>query len=146
MSLARSLLVTLVLAALAAGVGVWGGSQYVLARMHRAPSLHAILHEKLRLTAEQQARIAGLERDHAAKREALEAEMRAANAELAQAYQESHAYTPKVEAAIDRFHRAMDALQKETMLHVLAMRQVLTPAQTAQFDETVVKSLTDQSS
>lgn len=143
MSLFRSILLTLVLAALAAGLGVWGGSQYVLARMHHAPSLHETLHEKLHLSAGQQARIAGLERDHTAKRETLEAEMRAANAELAQAYQESHAYTPKVQAAIDRFHRAMDALQKETMLHVIAMRQVLTPDQTARFDETVVKSLTD---
>ncbi len=68
--------------------------------------------------------------------------MRAANAELAQAYQEGHAYTPKVQAAIDRFHRAMDALQKETMFHVIAMRSVLTPGQTAPFDDTVVKSLT----
>ncbi|HEY5410060.1 MAG TPA: periplasmic heavy metal sensor [Caulobacteraceae bacterium] len=142
MSLIRSIVLTLVLAAMAAGLGVWGGSQYVLARMHDAPSLHEMLHERLHLTADQKARIAGLERSHAAKREALEAEMRAANAELAQAYQESHDYTPKVQAAIDRFHRAMDALQKETMLHVIAMRQVLTPDQTAQFDETVVKSLT----
>ena len=37
----------------------------------------------------------------------------------------------------------MDALQKETMLHVIAMRQVLTPEQMAAFDDTVVKSLTD---
>jgi Spy/CpxP family protein refolding chaperone len=94
------------------------------------------------LTPDQQRRLEVLEHDHAAKRTSLEAEMRAANAELAQAYQEGHAYTPKVQAAIDRFHRAMDALQTETMLHVLAMRQILTPDQTAQFDETVVKSLT----
>jgi Spy/CpxP family protein refolding chaperone len=144
MSLLRSIVLTLVLSTLAAAVGVWGGSQYVLAHQRRPPSLHELLHEKLHLTAEQQRRIEGLERDHAARRAALEAEMRAANAELAQAYEESHAYTPKVQAAIDRFHRAMDALQAETMLHVIAMRQVLTPDQTARFDDTVVRSLTDQ--
>jgi Spy/CpxP family protein refolding chaperone len=142
MSLPRSILLTLVLSTLAAVLGVWGGSQYVLARVDRPPSLHTILHEKLQLTAQQQSRIDGLERDHEAKRRALEAEMRAANAELAQAYQESHAYTPKVQSAIDRFHRAMDALQTETMLHVFAMRAVLTPVQAAPFDDTVVKSLT----
>jgi Spy/CpxP family protein refolding chaperone len=142
MSLPRSILLTLVLSTLAAVLGVWGGSQYVLARVDRPPSLHTILHEKLQLTAEQQSRINGLERDHEAKRRALEAEMRAANAELAQAYQESHAYTPKVQAAIDRFHRAMDGLQTETMLHVFAMRAVLTPVQAAPFDDIVVKSLT----
>jgi hypothetical protein len=70
--------------------------------------------------------------------------MRAANADLAQAFQEQHAYTPQMQAAIDRFHRAMSALQKETMLHVLAMRAILTPRQTAQFDGSVVKSLTTE--
>ena len=39
----------------------------------------------------------------------------------------------------------MGELQKQTILHVLAMRQVLTPDQTARFDETVVKALTDES-
>jgi Spy/CpxP family protein refolding chaperone len=142
MPLWRSLALTMVLSALAAALGVWGGAQYVQSRLHPAPGLHETLHHKLRLTPDQQRRLEVLEHDHAAKRTSLEAEMRAANAELAQAYQEGHAYTPKVQAAIDRFHRAMDALQTETMLHVLAMRQILTPDQTAQFDETVVKSLT----
>ena len=143
MSLLRSIILTLALSTLAAVIGVWGGSQYLLGH---APTLHETLHEKLHLTAEQQRRIEGLERDHATRRAALEAEMRAANAQLAQAYQESHAYTPQIQAAIDRFHVAEDALQKETMLHVIAMRQVLTPDQTARFDDTVVKSLTNQPS
>ena len=43
-----------------------------------------------------------------------------------------------------RFHRAMGGLQKETMVHVLAMRAVLTPQQAAQFDDTVVRSLTQE--
>ena len=144
MTLLRSIILTLVLATLAAALGAWAGAHYGLARMHHAPSLHETLHNKLRLTPAQQSRIEGLERDHAVRRGALEAEMREANAALAQAYQESHAYTPKVQAAIDRSHVAMDALQKETMLHVIAMRRVLTPDQTARFDDTVVKSLTDQ--
>ena len=101
---------------------------------------------KLNLTADQRQRIEGLERAYALKRKVLEAEMRVANVELAQAYQESHAYTPKVQASIDRIHRAMDALQTETMLHVIAMRGVLGPAQAAQFDDTVVRSLTAEKS
>ena len=143
MTLLRSIVLTLVLSTLAALVGVWGGAQYVQGRLRSAPDLHQTLHHKLRLTADQQRLLEELERDHAARRRSLEAEMRAANAQLAQAYQEGHAYTPKVQAAIDRFHRAMDALQTETMMHLFAMRQILTPAQTAQFDDTVVRSLTD---
>jgi Spy/CpxP family protein refolding chaperone len=137
-TIARAILLTLVLAALAGAAGVWGGARYVQARLARAPALHEMLH----LTPGQQTRIEALERDHTAARQALEMEMRAANAELAQAYQETHSYTPKAQAAIDRFHHAMDALQKETLLHVLAMRSVLTVEQTPQFDDTVVKSLT----
>jgi Spy/CpxP family protein refolding chaperone len=144
MPLMRSIALTLVLSALAAVLGVWGGVSYVESRLRPPSGLHETLHHKLHLTAEQQGRLEGLERDHAAKRAALEAEMRAANAELALAYQESHTYSPKVQAAIDRFHRAMDALQTETMQHVIAMRQILTPDQTAQFDQIVVRSLTTE--
>lgn len=138
----RSIVLTLVLSVIVvAAFGAWGGAEYVIHRLQRPTPLHQLVHQKLHLSTEQQGRIAGIERDHATRQTALEAEMRAANADLAQAFQQDHAYTPKVQAAIDRFHAAMGALQKETMMHVLAMRSVLTPAQAAQFDETVVKAL-----
>lgn len=143
MSVMRSMALTLILSVLVAILGVWGGAQYVMHRMQRPTPLHELVHEKLGLTADQERRIAGMERDHEARRQALEAEMRAANAQLAQAFQQNHAYTPQVQAAIDRFHRAMGELQKETIVHTLAMRAVLTPDQTATFDETVVRSLTE---
>lgn len=142
MSALRAIVLTLVLSAIAAGLGVWGGVAYVESRARHAPSLHDTLHDRLHLTAAQQRRIEDLERQYAAKRRALEAEMRAANADLAGAYAESHAYSPRMQAAIDRFHRAMDDLQRETMIHVIAMRAVLSPEQAARFDETVVQSLT----
>lgn len=143
MSVWRSMALTLILSVLVAILGVWGGAQYVMHRMQRPTPLHELVHEKLGLTADQERRIAGMERDHEARRQALEAEMRAANAQLAQAFQQNHAYTPQVQAAIDRFHRAMGELQKETIVHTLAMRAVLTPDQAARFDETVVRSLTE---
>lgn len=145
MSISRSIFLTLVLSTLAAAIGAWGGGQYVVRRMHHATPLHQLVHEQLDLTPDQERRIDGLERQYAAKRLTLEAEMRAANAELAQAIQEQHSYTPKVQAAIDRFHMAMGALQKESVQHVIAMRAVLTPQQTSRFDDTVVKNLTEQS-
>lgn len=144
MSVTRSIVLTLALSILAAAIGAWGGGQYVVRRMHPTTPLHQMVHQKLDLTPEQERRINGLERDYAVKRRAREAEMRAANAELAQAIQEQHSYTPKVQAAIDRFHMAMGALQKESVQHVIAMRAVLTPEQAARFDDTVVKALTEQ--
>jgi len=142
----RSLLLTIVLSALAAAAGAWGGSQYVVQRMHHATSLHQTMHEKLDLTRDQDQRIDGLERDYAVRRHALEAEMRAANADLAKAIQAEHTYSTAVQQAIDRSHRAMSELQKQSILHVLAMRQVLTSQQTARFDDTVVKALTEDPS
>lgn len=144
MSLMRSMVITLVLAVTGAALGAWGGAQYVMRQMHRPAPLHEMVHEKLRLSPDQEHRIAGMEREHAARRRLLQAEMRAANAELAQAFEASHAYTPQVQAAIDRSHVAMGALQKETIMHTLAMREVLTPQQAAKFDATVVKSLTEE--
>ncbi|MEO6338758.1 MAG: periplasmic heavy metal sensor [Caulobacteraceae bacterium] len=146
MSVGRSIALTLVLSALTGALGAWAGSQYVVSRMHQAPSLHEMVHGKLHLTPEQDRKVEDMERDYAAKRQAFEAEMRAANAELARSFQASHAYTPEVQAAVDRFHHAMGALQKESMSHVIAMRSVLTPDQARQFDDTVVKSLNDAGS
>lgn len=146
MSQTRSLLLTIVLSALAAAAGAWGGSQYVVQRMHHATSLHQTMHEELDLTRDQDQRIDGLERDYAVRRHALEAEMRAANADLAKAIQAEHNYSTAVQQAIDRSHRAMSELQKQSILHVLAMRQVLTSQQTARFDDTVVKALTEDPS
>jgi Spy/CpxP family protein refolding chaperone len=143
MSLARSIALTLVLSVLLAGLGAWGGATYVMRRMTPPTPLHELIHEKLHLTADQQQRLEGLEREHAARRAALQAEMRAANSDLARAIQAQHAYTPQVQAAVDRFHHAMGELQKETILHVLAMRALLTPDQAAQFDRTVARSLTE---
>jgi hypothetical protein len=39
---------------------------------------------------------------------------------------------------------AMGALQKETIVHVLAMRSVLNAQQATEFDDTVVRSLTEE--
>ena len=146
MTLWRSFALTFALSMVAAGVGVWGGARYVLAHSHRPVALHDILHASLHLTREQQNRIAGLERDRSAKRKALESEMRAANVELAEAYRATHAYSPAVQAAIDHFHRAMAELQKDTVIHVIAMRSVLRPDQTAAFDDSVERSLTGKGS
>lgn len=146
MAATRGLLLTIVLSVVAAAAGAWGGARYVVGQMHRPASLHQTMHKSLDLTTEQDRRIGGLERDYAVRRHALEAEMRAANADLAQAIQATHAYTPAVQRAIDRSHQAMSELQKQSILHVLAMRQVLTSEQTAGFDDTVVKALTEDPS
>ncbi|MDO8912606.1 MAG: periplasmic heavy metal sensor [Phenylobacterium sp.] len=139
----RGLVLTLILTVLAAITGTWIGARYIYDQRHQ-PSLHEFVHEELRLTAEQNSRLEVLEQDFAVRRRAREAELRAANAELARAIQARHEYSPEVQAAVERFHDAMGELQKETILHVLAMRAVMTPEQAVRFDKRIAESLTEQ--
>lgn len=141
--ISRGLILTLLLTLFAAIGGTWIGARYIYEQRHQ-PSLHEFVHEELRLTAEQKQRLEVIEQAFAVRRRAREAELRAANAELARAIQARHEYSPQVQAAVERFHDAMGELQKETILHVLAMRTVLTPDQAVQFDQRIGEALTEQ--
>lgn len=138
----RSVVVTAVLAVLASGAATWASATWVM-RERQPPSLHSIVHEKLDLSAEQDRRLDVIEARFAARRPALEAEVRAANRELAAAIAASEGDTPQVQAAVDHFHVAMGDLQKATITHVFEMRSVLTPAQAEVFDEAVADALRD---
>ena len=134
-------LAAILLTAAAGGVGGCIGVQYGLRQAAPHPGLDAALHHELKLAPDQNARIETLERDFAGRRRALEAEMEAANRDLAAALRERHAYGPEARKAIDRFHAAMGQLQEATIEHVLAMRAVLTPEQAARFDKTISEAL-----
>lgn len=127
---------------LAASAGFWGGTRVGAGHAHPSPGLDDILHKELGLTPEQERRIADLEAQFSGQQEQLEKAMRAANRELAQALKSEHSYGEKAKAAVAHFHDAMAKLQELTMLHIVDMRDVLTPAQASRFDETIGKSLT----
>lgn len=141
MSLKRYLLVALV--AFAAALAA-----VLVARTWLAPAssgeseVHALLHRQLTLDAAQEQRIHELEAAFTKRRAALESEMRADNARLAEAIAAEHGYGPKVGDAVDRSHHVMGQLQKETLQHIFAMRGVLRPDQAAKFDTAIVKALT----
>lgn len=136
----RGLLVTALVAVAAGFGGVWLGMKVFAPAP--APSMHNVVHYRLNLSGEQVVRIETLEASFAARKQALELEMRAANAELAAAIREEHGYGTRVTAAVERFHDAMGRLQTETIAHMFAMREVLTDEQKAIFDDTVVEALT----
>lgn len=142
MSGLRAAILTVLLAAVAAGLGAWGGATYVL-RAQREPSLHEFVHDSLNLSAEQQRKLQALEREFSVTRSAREAELRLANAELAAAINAKHQYSPEVRTAIEHFHDVMGELQKETVIHVVHMRTILTPEQAAIFDRRVSEALTE---
>lgn len=128
---------------LAAIMGVFVGRELFPAQTSGS-ELHEVLHHKLALDSAQQARLQTLEQRFAVQRRALELELRADNARLAEAIEAEHGNGPRVAAAVDRSHAAMGELQKATLAHIFAMRQLLRPNQTAQFDQAVVKALTDE--
>lgn len=137
----RTLVIGLV-AFLAALAGVLVGRSLSQERADGASVLHEFLHEDVALDQQQLARIEELEARFAARRAALQAELRADNARLAAAIEAEHGYGRRVTAEIDRSHRAMGELQKETLSHIFAMRAVLRPDQARRFDQAVVKALT----
>jgi Spy/CpxP family protein refolding chaperone len=138
----KSIVVTAILAAVASGAATWASATWVM-RERQPLSLHSVVHEKLDLSAEQDRRLDAIEARFIARRPALEAEVRAANRELAAAIAASDGDSPQVQAAVDHFHVAMGDLQKATITHVFEMRSVLTPAQADVFDAAVVDGLRD---
>lgn len=134
------------LTVIGAGLGGWFGVRYGLDHAPRETNLDTMLHERLDLTAEQESRIRVLEEHFAEKRHAFETEMRSANRDLGTILATRHAYNADARRAVDRFHHAMRALQDATILHVLAMRAVLTPKQAKIFDQSVRQSLDSPSS
>ncbi len=137
----RQLILVAVLAISLALVGVWLGRMIQPTPHHNGAELHALMHDGLQLDDEQERALAVLERDFAAKRESLEARLKADNARLAEAIAAEHEYGPRVSAAVDATHDAMGDLQKATLEHVFAMRAILREEQQAKFDATVAESL-----
>lgn len=138
----RSVLLIAVVAFLAAIAGVIVGRAYFGPPAPHESELHSLLHDELDLDAGQLSRIEALERRFAVRKRALELELRADNAQLADAIEAEHGNGPRVRAAVDKSHQAMGELQKETLAHIFAMRQVLRPDQAAKFDRVVVQALT----
>ncbi|HTT05639.1 MAG TPA: periplasmic heavy metal sensor [Steroidobacteraceae bacterium] len=140
-SYTRVALLMVALTLLAGAAGGWLGVRYGLAQTRAAGGLDALLHRQLHLSDEQRRRLAGIEASYANERVAPEQQMRAANRELAAAVISEHRYGPAAQRAIGQFHQAMQALQEQTIQHILAMRSVLTPAQAQQFDDSVAEAL-----
>lgn len=144
MTRGRWLLLIAAVAFLASICGVFAARQVFVAERPSATEVHKLLHERLKLSPQQHAKIEALEKQHAIRKQALELDMRAANARLAGAIEAEHGYGPLVTAAVDQVHHVMGAMQKETLQHLFAMRGTLTTDQARTFDATVTKALTGE--
>lgn len=131
-----------VIAFAAAVAGVYAARTFSDPSRKSESELHAFLHTELQLDAAQQTKIEAIEARFAVRKKALDLDMRAANARLAEAIEAEHGYGPKVTAAVDYVHHVMGSMQKETLEHLFAMRAVMNQDQARRFDKTVVKALT----
>lgn len=139
---ARRTMLIAIVAFVAAVAGVWAGRELFPSPPSPGVELHSLLHDGLELDEAQQTKLQMLESHFTVRRRALELELRADNARLAAAIEAEHGNGPQVAAAVDRSHGAMGELQKETLNHMFAMRQILRPDQARTFDRAVVKALT----
>jgi nickel and cobalt resistance protein CnrR len=133
---------TIMLAFAAAIGGVFIGRAWIAPPPPVESELHQLLHDDLKLDADQTRKIEAIERQYALRRQALELELRSDNTRLASAIEVEHGYGPQVAVAVDASHKAMGEMQKVTLEHIFAMRSVLRPDQAARFDASVVKALT----
>ena len=134
------ILAAVLLAALAGILGALAADRWFASP---GPSgLHDFVHEQLELTADQDDRLDRLEERYAIENAQLELAVRRANAGLAAAMDREHEYGPGVSAAIDQVHISLGELQKSTVRHVFAMREILDDNQQREFDRQVARSLT----
>ncbi len=131
-----------IIAFCAALAAVWITRSVAESRHPEGGELHALMHEELRLDANQRAKVEQLEGQFAAQRHTLDEQLQVANGQLASAIANEHQYGPRVAEAVDRSHKAMGDLQKATLSHVFAMRALLRADQADRFDREVGKVLT----
>jgi Spy/CpxP family protein refolding chaperone len=136
----RTILITAAVAFVSAALGVYVGLALGSNSARRA-SLDDVMHRELDLSTTQDAAIEEIEARYAARKSALEGEMRRATRDIAAAVSEDASYSPRVRSAVDRFHTTMGELQHATIEHVFEMRAVLTPDQQRKFDEIVRSEL-----
>ena len=132
----------LILLALVAGaIGAWGAER-LTARQVDQQGLHGFVHDSLDLDAQQRSALARIEKDFAIERRSLDLALRSANAGLARAIQREHRNGPEVTHAVEVVHARMGDVEKATIAHLFAMRQLLDANQQSEFDARVTRSLT----
>jgi hypothetical protein len=143
----RQLAITVVLAGIAAFLGVWFWVNRVDASLYPTPPpLRLTVDELTRrglvgLTSEQKQKINAIDQGYAHTRTQLRVRIAAANVELGDALSDEMGFGPGVEKSIDDLKTQVGELQTQTVRYVLNLRAVLTPPQQAVFDEKVVMAL-----
>jgi Spy/CpxP family protein refolding chaperone len=144
----RNLLFTVLLAGLAAFVGARLGASHL--QPAESPRAHLLLretvfqmvHQDMKLTPAQSRKVDEIEARYAHQRNTLRAQIGSADAELGEALANEMALGTAAQRALEHLQGSMCQLQRETILYVLEVRNVLTPQQQQVLDQKVFESLT----
>jgi Spy/CpxP family protein refolding chaperone len=99
------------------------------------------VHHQLKLTPAQQAAIAQIDERYEHRRNALRADVGAADAELAQALANEMALGTSAQRALGHIQGALGEMQRDSVVYVLDVRAVLTPEQQAALDRKIFETL-----
>ncbi|PJI87227.1 heavy metal resistance protein [Sphingomonas koreensis] len=139
MPLRRAIMLAIIAFFAALGGVVTG--RLVIPHTQPESGLHDVLHQELEFDPGQTVRLRQIERRFALRRTASKLKLRAANARLADAIETEHGNGPRVATAVNASHVTMGELQKEALVHIFEMRQLLRPDQMATFDRAVTRAL-----
>lgn len=122
------------------------GAFYACGNFFKAPhhnqnDAHVWLHEQIGITAEQDQKLAQIEKKFAEKQRVLREKIHVSNLELAAAMLEDKAFSERVAAVVERIHHAQGELQKLTIEHIFDMQTVLTPQQVAKLNKLAADAL-----
>ena len=142
----RNLVITLVVAMLAGGIGGWLGAQKVLdsdaQTLPLRQTVHEIVRQDLKLTPDQDKEVLAIEDKYYNQRVTLRDDVATANRELADALMSDMAFGREAQQASNHVEHGLGELQRATILYVLEVRDVLTPEQQEIYDRKVREVLT----
>lgn len=107
----------------------------------RMEESHQRFHDKLNLTPAQTDKLIPIEKKFAEQKTFYENQIRQANGELGDIMKKEKAYTPAVQAAVDKVHVAMGHLQQITLTHFFDMRVLLDESQKRVLDDYVTDAM-----
>ncbi len=134
------LMVVLAFAAAYAGARLGAEAPRQPARALR-DSIYETVHHQLQLTAAQQAAIGRIDERYEHMRNARRADIGSANADLAMALANEMALGTAAQRALAHIQGSLGDMQRDSVLYVLDVRAVLTPAQQVVLDRKVFDTL-----
>lgn len=124
---------------IAAGFGI--GEYFSKNYAKNMAASHQHFHEMLNFTPDQVDRLIPIEKKYAEQKALYENQIRQANMELGEIMKKEKAYTPKVQAAVEKVHIAMGHLQEITLIHFFDMRVLLDDRQARILDDYVTDAM-----